>query len=53
MYFDKIGYQDVENKVSVRDDTIFRMYSQTKPVTGVAVMILLRGRKIPLERSSL
>lgn len=40
VHFEKVGYQDVENKVPVRDDTMCRMYSQTKPVTGVAVMIL-------------
>ncbi len=49
VYFDKIGYQDVENKVPVRDDTIFRMCSQTKPVTGVAVMILYEEGKFLLN----
>ena len=34
------GYADLENLVSVKKDTIFRIYSMTKPVTAVAAMIL-------------
>ena len=34
------GYQDVENKVPLAKDTLFRIYSMTKAVTCVAVMTL-------------
>ncbi|HYE47041.1 MAG TPA: serine hydrolase domain-containing protein [Caulobacter sp.] len=34
------GKADLATGAPLREDTIFRMYSQTKPVTGVAMMIL-------------
>ncbi|HJO03727.1 MAG TPA: serine hydrolase domain-containing protein [Acidobacteriota bacterium] len=39
-YFDRVGMMDVEEGKAMREDTIFRMASMTKPMTGVAVMIL-------------
>ena len=29
------GFADLERKVPVKDDTIFRIYSMTKPITSV------------------
>ncbi len=40
IHFETIGMRDVENKKPVEDDTIFRIYSMSKPITSVAVMIL-------------
>ena len=40
VHFETIGMQDVENKKPVEPDTIFRIYSMSKPITSVAVMIL-------------
>lgn len=34
------GVQDLEKRTPMRQDTIARIYSMTKPVTGVAMMIL-------------
>ncbi len=34
------GYQNVEEQVPMEMDTIFRIFSMTKPVTGTALMIL-------------
>lgn len=34
------GYQDADKQIPMQSDTIFRIYSMTKPVTGVAMMIL-------------
>jgi CubicO group peptidase (beta-lactamase class C family) len=34
------GYADIEKARPMAKDTIFRIYSMTKPVTGVALMIL-------------
>jgi CubicO group peptidase (beta-lactamase class C family) len=34
------GYADIETRSPMTKDTIFRIYSMTKPVTGVALMIL-------------
>ena len=38
------GMADIENGRVMKRDTIFRLYSQTKPVTGAAAMILMERR---------
>ena len=40
VHFEASGLRDVERGLPMQTDTIFRLYSQTKPVTGAAVMIL-------------
>ena len=35
-----LGYQNVEDQVAMSTDSIFRIFSMTKPVTGTALMIL-------------
>ena len=40
VHFETIGMRDVENEKPVEPDTIFRIYSMSKPITSVAVMIL-------------
>lgn len=35
------GYRDIENKKDMTRDTIFRMYSSSKPVTAAAAMLLI------------
>jgi len=40
VHFQPVGMMDVEQGREMRPDTIFRIYSMTKPVTGVAVMML-------------
>ena len=40
VHFEAQGYADCERKKPVTKDTIFRLYSNTKPITGVAAMIL-------------
>ncbi len=42
------GYRDLENKIPMKRDTILRMYSQTKPVTSAAAMLLVSEGKIDL-----
>ena len=39
-YFSSLGLMDRERKRPMRDDTIFRIYSMTKPITSVALMTL-------------
>jgi CubicO group peptidase (beta-lactamase class C family) len=39
-HFSSLGYADRERQVPVREDTVWRIYSMTKPVTGVALMAL-------------
>ena len=36
----RAGHRDLEAGLAVEDDTIFRIYSMTKPVTSVAAMML-------------
>jgi CubicO group peptidase (beta-lactamase class C family) len=43
------GFADVERKVPVKDDTIFRIFSMTKPVTAVAFMMLVEEGKVALD----
>ena len=43
------GLADRENHKEIRRDTIFRLYSMTKPITAAAVMILLERGLIDLE----
>ncbi|MYF94413.1 MAG: beta-lactamase family protein, partial [Holophagales bacterium] len=38
VHFDAYGKRDVENGLPVEKDTIFRIYSMTKPIVGVALM---------------
>jgi CubicO group peptidase (beta-lactamase class C family) len=39
-YFETFGMRDVENNLPMEEDTIFRIYSMTKPITSTAVMML-------------
>jgi CubicO group peptidase (beta-lactamase class C family) len=39
-YFESMGLMDRERGKAMRDDTIFRIYSMTKPITSVALMML-------------
>jgi len=43
------GFADVERKVPVKDDTIFRIYSMTKPITSTAFMMLVEEGKVALD----
>ncbi|MEJ7925666.1 serine hydrolase domain-containing protein [Sphingobium sp. AN641] len=48
-----IGWQDVATGTPMRTDTIFRLFSMTKPVMAVAMMILRQeGRWAPEDRLS-
>jgi CubicO group peptidase (beta-lactamase class C family) len=40
VHFEKFGAQDVATAKPIEFDTIFRIYSMTKPITSVAVMML-------------
>src|SRR5262245_7047776 len=39
-YFSSLGQADRERNKPVADDTIFRLFSMTKPITSVALMTL-------------
>jgi CubicO group peptidase (beta-lactamase class C family) len=43
------GFADVERKIPVKDDTIFRIFSMTKAITSVAFMMLFEEAKVALD----
>ena len=44
-----LGQQDPERGVPLAEDTIFRIYSMTKPITSVALMMLVEEGLIALD----
>lgn len=49
VHFKAAGQLDVRKPDPVHEDSIFRIYSMTKPVTGVAMMMLYEGGKWQLN----
>ena len=47
-YSRSFGFADKERKVPVSDDTIFRIYSMTKPITSIALMMLFEEGRLQL-----
>lgn len=47
-HFEAQGLMDLEAKTPMRKDAIFRMASMSKPVTGVAILMLLEEGKLRL-----
>jgi CubicO group peptidase (beta-lactamase class C family) len=43
------GFQDIESKTLMRENTIFRIASMTKPITSVAIMMLYEEGKLRLN----
>jgi len=48
VYFEQVGLLDKESKKSMADDTIFRIYSMTKPIICVALMTLYEQGRFEL-----
>jgi CubicO group peptidase (beta-lactamase class C family) len=49
VYFESFGVRDVESKRPMTADTIFRLYSMSKPITSVAAMMLVEDGKLRLD----
>lgn len=49
VHFSAQGYMDTENQIDMRSDAIFRMASMSKPITGVAILMMLEEGKLRLE----
>jgi len=47
--FITVGYANKENQVPIQKDSLFRVASQTKPMTALAVMILVEAGKLSLD----
>ena len=48
-YFRSFGQMDIERDKPVQEDTIFRIYSMTKPITSVALMMLFEEGRFQLN----
>ena len=48
-YLHRYGLRDVEAGLPVEDDTIFRIYSMTKPITSVGLMMLYERGLLQLD----
>jgi CubicO group peptidase (beta-lactamase class C family) len=49
VYHEFFGVRDVATKQPMTDDTIFRLFSMTKPITSVVAMMLIEEGKFRLE----
>jgi CubicO group peptidase (beta-lactamase class C family) len=49
VFFESLGVRDVATKAPMTEDTIFRLYSMSKPVTSVAAMMLVDDGKLALD----
>ena len=49
VHFASQGFADVERNAQVKDDTIFRIYSMSKPITSVAFVMLVEEGKVALD----
>lgn len=47
-HFEATGFMDAESKAPMRKDGVFRMASMTKPVIGVAILMLAEDGKLRL-----
>lgn len=49
IYSECFGVEDVVSRRPMTTDTIFRLYSMSKPITSVAIMMLVEGGKLKLD----
>src|SRR6478736_4536405 len=49
VYSENFGVLDVATKLPMSADTIFRLYSMTKPITSVAAMMLVEDGRLRLD----
>ncbi|QDP20838.1 serine hydrolase domain-containing protein [Bradyrhizobium cosmicum] len=49
VYYQQFGVRDVVTEISMSADTIFRLYSMSKPITSVMAMMLVEGGRLSLD----
>jgi CubicO group peptidase (beta-lactamase class C family) len=49
VYFENFGVRDVATGLSMTPDTIFRLYSMSKPITSAAAMMLVEAGRLRLD----
>jgi CubicO group peptidase (beta-lactamase class C family) len=51
VHHDRYGWADVKTKRPLPDDAIYRVYSMTKPITSIALMMLYEEGEVLLENA--
>ena len=49
IFSDSRGFADIDDSIALNEDSLFRIYSMTKPITGAALMILVEQGKVSLS----
>ena len=49
IFSDTRGFSDIESQTPLKEDSLFRIYSMSKPITGAALMILVEEGKVSLS----
>jgi CubicO group peptidase (beta-lactamase class C family) len=49
VYFEALGYLDLENAIPMPADALFRTYSMTRPITSAAVLMLYEQGKFQFD----
>src|SRR5882762_3579314 len=49
VYFENFGVRDAATRLPMTADTIFRLYSMSKPITSVAAMMLVEEGRLKLD----
>lgn len=49
VYQDALGWADIEQQIPLRSDHLFRVFSNTKLVTSIAVLMLMEEKKLALD----
>ncbi len=49
VHLDTVGWADIENQIPLRHDHLFRVFSNTKLLTSMAVMQLIEAGKLGLD----
>jgi CubicO group peptidase (beta-lactamase class C family) len=48
-FLDSLGWMDIEQRKLIQEDTIFRIYSMSKPIATTALMLLYEEGKVLLQ----
>ena len=46
VYFDSIGYLDLESKTLLPENTIYRIWSMTKPIISIVILQMIEEKKL-------
>ena len=49
IYQDKVGYSDLSSKTPLQSNSLYRIWSMTKPIISVVILQLIQENKIKLE----